>query len=141
MSPIAQMALGLMLLAMTVALHAMAILVSIKPMYARLPTIGALQRLVPQTLLIFLVVTGLSIMTLIEAAIWAVALGVLGAIPAFWDAYYFVLVAITTLGFGDVILAEDFRMLGGLCALAGLISVGMTTAVLIEVLRALAPKA
>ncbi len=50
---------------------------------------------------------------------------------------YFVLVTITTLGFGDIILGEDHRLLAGLCALAGWLIIGMTTAVVIEILRRL----
>lgn len=137
MAPLAQVGTGLVLLAVTVAIHAAAILVSLEPMRRRLPRLAPLKRLGVQILVVFAIVLGLSIVTLVEAAVWAMALVVLGAIPDFWDAFYFVLVAITTLGFGDVILDDGFRMLGGLCALAGLVSIGMTTAVLIEVLRAL----
>lgn len=53
-----------------------------------------------------------------------------------WElSVYFALVAFTTLGFGDVVLPQEWRILGGLAAANGLLSMGVFTAQLVEVLR------
>lgn len=48
---------------------------------------------------------------------------------------YFALVAITTLGLGDVILPQEWRILAGLAAANGMLNIGLLTAVMVEALR------
>ena len=50
-------------------------------------------------------------------------------------AVYFAIVAFTTLGFGDVLLDPDWRILGGMTAANGLLNMGLYTAMLVELLR------
>ena len=49
----------------------------------------------------------------------------------------FSLVSFTTLGFGDILLDEPYRLLSGMMAADGLILFGLTTAFLIEFIRSL----
>jgi hypothetical protein len=67
--------------------------------------------------------------------IWAFAFELLGLFSTFEEGLYFALVAFTTLGFGDLLLPENWRLLGGMCATNGLLNIGMMTALLMEVLR------
>ncbi len=67
--------------------------------------------------------------------IWAVALYALGIFALFETAIYFALVAFTTLGFGDILLPTQWRLLGGLAATNGLLLFGLLTAMLVETLR------
>ena len=48
---------------------------------------------------------------------------------------YFSLVAYTTLGFGDILLPNDWRLLSGMAAANGLLNFGLLTAILVETLR------
>ncbi|MGF1621745.1 MAG: ion channel [Rhodomicrobiaceae bacterium] len=50
---------------------------------------------------------------------------------------YFSLVSFTTLGFGDIILMKEWRILSGMMAANGLIIFGLTAAVLIDFLSRL----
>ncbi len=68
----------------------------------------------------------------ISAWIWAYAFYALGVFDTFEPALYFALVCFTTLGFGDVLLSEEWRLLSGVCAANGLLLFGITTAFLIE---------
>lgn len=79
----------------------------------------------------------LTVMWMITAGIWvwAFAFQFLGIFPTLEEALYFSLVAFTTLGFGDILLPMDWRLLGGMCAASGLLNIGMMTAFLMEVLR------
>lgn len=67
--------------------------------------------------------------------IWAFALRGLGIFASMESSVYFALVAFTTLGFGDVLLPRDWRLLGGMAATNGLLSMGLLTAMLVEILR------
>jgi len=67
--------------------------------------------------------------------IWAVAFHFLGAFELLEEALYFSMVSFTTLGFGDVILPQDWRLFSGMIAANGLILFGLNTAFLIEVFR------
>ena len=67
--------------------------------------------------------------------LWAVALRALGIFVTFEEAVYFSLVAFTTLGFGDILLPQEWRLLGGMAAANGLLMFGLLTAILVETLR------
>lgn len=67
--------------------------------------------------------------------LWAVALKALGIFATFEASVYFSLVAFTTLGFGDVLLPQEWRLLGGMAAANGLLMFGLLTAILVEILR------
>ncbi|MEM9058226.1 MAG: ion channel [Pseudomonadota bacterium] len=51
--------------------------------------------------------------------------------------FYFAIVSTTTVGFGDVVLPQPWRILSGFAAADGFIIFGLDTAVLFEVLRLL----
>jgi Ion channel len=67
--------------------------------------------------------------------IWAFLFRILGAFDAIEPALYFSLVAFTTLGYGDMVLDVPHRLLGGMEAANGLISIGLVTAMMVEALR------
>ena len=88
-------------------------------------------------LVLLLVGVGLWILGVITAGvwIWALAFLALGAFPDLETAVYFSLVSFTTLGFGDVILPEEWRILSGMEAANGFLFFGLLTALLVETLR------
>ena len=50
------------------------------------------------------------------------------------EALYFTLVTFTTLGYGDIVVDTQWRLLAALAAVNGLIIVGLNTAFLVEAL-------
>ena len=52
-------------------------------------------------------------------------------------AFYFALVCITTVGFGDIILPEETRLLAAFSSAAGFVVFGLYTAAILEVCRSL----
>ncbi len=66
--------------------------------------------------------------------LWAFCLLWLKIFQDVETAVYFSLVAFTTLGFGDIILSKEWRILSGLMAANGLLIFGLTTAVLVDFL-------
>lgn len=69
--------------------------------------------------------------------LWAFMFILLGAIDGLEPAVYFSLVTFTTLGYGDITLNEDWRILAALCAANGLLLFGFSTAFLVELMRRL----
>jgi hypothetical protein len=66
---------------------------------------------------------------------WAFTLRALGVFITMEASVYFSLVAYTTLGFGDILLPQDWRLLAGMAAANGLLNMGLLTAMLVEILR------
>jgi hypothetical protein len=67
-----------------------------------------------------------------EAIAWAFLLVNLGAFAGFEEAFYFAGVAFTTLGFGDVLLPQEWRLLAPAMAANGLLLFGLSAAFLLE---------
>ena len=74
-------------------------------------------------------------MMTISVWVWAISLYILKIFVTFEASVYFSLVAFTTLGFGDILLPQEWRLLGGLAAANGLLMFGLLTAILVEILR------
>jgi hypothetical protein len=71
---------------------------------------------------------------LLQIALWAVALLMVGEISTFEKAFYVSAENYTALGYGDIILSERWRLLGPLEAINGLLLFGLSTAVLFAVM-------
>ncbi len=68
----------------------------------------------------------------ISVWIWAAAFIVLDQFQTLEEALYFSAVSMTTLGYGDLVLEEEWRLLSGLIAANGLILFSLATAFFIE---------
>ncbi|MGL4235614.1 potassium channel family protein [Tabrizicola sp.] len=88
-------------------------------------------------LLLMLVCVCLWVLAVITAGvwIWAFALFGVGAFHTLEASVYFSLVAFTTLGLGDLVAPQDWRILSVMAAVNGLLSFGLLTALLVEALR------
>ncbi len=74
----------------------------------------------------------------VEIMLWAVTYRqLIGAdeLGSFQEAFYFSIVTFTTLGYGDITLSEQWRILSGVEAVNGILLVGWTTALLFAVIQ------
>jgi hypothetical protein len=74
---------------------------------------------------------------LTQIALWAVAFLLCGKCTVFETAFYFSAQNYTALGYGDIQLSEQWRLLGPLEAVDGLVAFGLSTAVLFAILSRL----
>ena len=74
---------------------------------------------------------------LMEIALWASAFLASSEISTFEKAFYFSAQNYTTLGYGDIVLSDGWRLLGPLEAINGLLLFGLSTAVMFAVLSRL----
>jgi polyferredoxin len=71
----------------------------------------------------------------VEVLTWSLAYEMLEVVPPGADVLYFAFVNYTTLGYGDVVPVERWRLLGPMAAMNGVLLFGWSTAVIFEVLR------
>ena len=71
----------------------------------------------------------------LEVMVWSLAYWTVGAAPAGADHLYFAFVNYATLGYGDIVPVERWRLLGPITAMNGALLFGWSTAVMFEVLR------
>lgn len=82
-------------------------------------------------------VFGVLFLHIAEALAWAVVYVELGEFSDLSHALYFSIVTSTTLGYGDVVLSEQWQLLSTFEAIGGLILFGTTTAFLLGVTSSL----
>lgn len=129
-----QIALGSVLLLLSVAIAGFSFwfmeigLVRFRPWLIRAPH--------RPRLILMLCVAGVWILGQITAGVWmwALTFAALGAFPTLEQSVYFAIVAYTTLGLGDIVMAQDWRLLSGMAAANGLLNIGLLTALLVEAL-------
>ena len=88
-----------------------------------------------RSLVVGILILVMFVATLVEAGVWATAYLTLGAIPKFEEALYFSVVTYTTLGYGDIVLDDQWRLLSSFQAANGVIVFGWTTALAVVALR------
>jgi len=88
-----------------------------------------------RSLVIAAVVLILFVAILIEAGLWATVFVALGALSHFEEALYFSTVTYTTLGYGDVVLDDRWRLLASFEAANGIIMFSWTTALIFVAIR------
>jgi hypothetical protein len=91
------------------------------------------------------VVTGVMLLlvvgNLVQVAIWALLFRVLGELTDFRVAFYHSAVNFSTLGYGDIVMSPNNRLLGPLEAINGALMIGVTSAALIATFQDLMSKA
>ena len=70
-----------------------------------------------------------------EIWLWAVALIQVDAVPDLESALYFSTVTATTVGYGDLVVENNWRLLASFEAMSGILVFGISTAFLMAVLR------
>lgn len=97
--------------------------------------LGHLPMIVRTTVLLSGLAVWLMLGTACVLSMWAGFLIGLGEFDEFARALYFTSVSATTLGYGDILLSEQWQLLSGFLAANGLILFSLNTALLFEALR------
>src|SRR6478672_517236 len=129
-----QFALGIAVSVCNIAIHAMVMVAVIQ--VARIVSKSATSR---QSLRLTAVMSAtasvLMAAHLAEALVWSFAYSFIGVAPPGTDLIYFAFVNYTTLGYGDVIPLQHWRLVVPVTAMNGVLLFGWSTAVIFEVLR------
>lgn len=117
-----------------IVIHALVMLVLVRVAQGA----AATSRLGPSLVLVTIMVATVSVLMMahgLEVLVWAVTYAMVGAAPPGSDVLYFAFVNYTTLGYGDVISVQQWRLIGPTTAMCGVLMFGWSTAVIFDVLR------
>ncbi|TSD82979.1 two pore domain potassium channel family protein [Mycobacterium sp. KBS0706] len=125
------LALGTGIISMTVLLHTIGLMILTR-VTADLGRWCRLNRhALGRTISMVATVLGLFAIHTVEIWLWALAYVVLGAFTAVHDALYFSTTTFSTIGYGDLVLDYDWRLLGALEGVSGFLLIGWSTAYLV----------
>jgi hypothetical protein len=111
------------LLALTVTIHAAGLGLTVRRASSRLPD----PRFWPVTRLLIWVAAWLLTLHLAEISVWALFYWWQQCLPDAESSFYFSGVTYTTLGYGDVVLPHEWRLLAPVEGLTGILMCGLST--------------
>jgi voltage-gated potassium channel Kch len=128
------MAIAALLMVLTTAIHATGMLLVVRMV------ISKSEQVIRRTTRMHLysvagVVLLMFVISVIEVLVWSVTYLWLGAIEGFEKATYFSMVTFTTLGYGEIVLGEQWRLLASFEAANGIIMFGWTTAIVLAAVQ------
>ena len=87
----------------------------------------ASRRILPWAWLFISLAGWIVVLHVIEIVVWAMAYTFIGAMPGLQTAIYFSAVTYTTTGYGDLVLPDQWRLVGAVEALTGILMCGWST--------------
>ena len=130
---IAQLLIAWMLMALCISVHAIGLVGAFRWIDGSRAL--ANPRFLPPTWLLIRVSAWIIFLHLIEISLWALVYVWRKAMPAADAALYFSAVTYTTTGYGDLVLPEAWRLVGGIEALTGILLCGWSTGFFVAVVN------
>jgi hypothetical protein len=126
--------IALCLLLVTTAIHAGGMVIAMRLVAARAGREPrGLHR--SRTYKVSVIVILMFMVSLAEVLVWAGTYVAVNAIEGIERAVYFSMVTYTTLGYGDIVLDENWRLLASFESANGIIMFGWSTAIIMSVVR------
>jgi hypothetical protein len=128
-----KIATGLGMMVLTIIIHAMFMVGGAKMAKWRQAHFGRVRNEMEKAALLSVLTVWMFLAIVIEAWLWALLYlfhPLVSTLPDLETAFYFSMVTFTTLGFGDVVLAGQWRTLASIQAANGVIIFGWTTALI-----------
>jgi voltage-gated potassium channel Kch len=140
LSTLQQILLGSGLLSTSAIIHVVAVALSL-PVFKIFAALVPKERPSLRRIILFLLLAlGVVVAAhTIQIWTWAVVLLLVSDLPDFPTSFYFATVTYTTLGYGDIVLGQESRIVATFCAITGLLTFGISTAFLIGVLSKVLP--
>jgi len=88
-------------------------------------------------ILMILLFSAIMLLHTIETGLWAVFYYTRGLFKDFETSLYFSMTSYTTIGYGDVLLPEKWRLLGSIEGISGVLLCGVSTAFIFAVMSAI----
>jgi hypothetical protein len=129
------LALAFVLIGVSVVIHGLGTLVVIVRLTNALQSHKGGRGRISSGILTIRVVSSLLLLHLLEASAWAALYWLARALPDGETAFYFSLTSYTTLGYCDVVLPPDWRLLGPIEAATGILMFGWSTGVMVAAIH------
>jgi hypothetical protein len=130
-------AIGCVLVVLTTFIHAAGMLVAVRILRISRAEQWAARSAFTRASAVAALVLIMFLAAIVESWVWAAAYLAVDAISDLEQAIYFSTVTYTTLGYGDVVLDERWRLLSSLQAAGGIIMFGWTTAIIVAAVHRL----
>ncbi len=134
---VSQLFIGALLICVTVVIHAVALDVLIRWISANANRMRLIFKRHWKVPMITLAVLGIFCAHVVQIWVWAVFYLVINVLPDMETALYFSTSTFTTVGYGDVILEKDWRLVSSFQSANGFILFGWSTAFIFEVMSKL----
>ena len=131
---IERLALATLMVGLTVTIHFLGLMALLWILRRRAHHFHKRESWGLQGVAILFVVLSLMLIHTIEVWLYAGAYLVIGALPDLETAVYFSTVSFTTIGYGDVVLSQQWRLVGAIEGANGLLLFGWSTAFLFSVI-------
>jgi hypothetical protein len=92
---------------------------------------GSLYGLRPLLVVMLVMMLG----TILQIAAWGILFVMLGEFDELYEAVYHSAVNFASLGYGDIVMSKDWKLLGPLEACCGVLMLGMTAAALMAIMQ------
>jgi hypothetical protein len=132
-----QLLLALGLSSATVLIHILGIVYVVLPLAGEWRKKAESRKSAVSVMALSRLVSGLLILHLIEMSIWAIAFSILSVLPDFETSLYFSLKSYTTVGYGDVLLPREWRLVGPIEAVVGILMLGLSTSFIVATLQSI----
>lgn len=125
------------IVALCVFVHIGSIMFSAQFLLLRFSELDGLSTTTRQALLLLFVFVLVITLHVLEIGIWAMFYYWRGLFPDFETALYFSFGSYSTIGYGDIVLPQRWRLLGGIEGLSGVLLCGLSGAFVFAVVNAL----
>ena len=133
-----ELLLGIAISLVNIAVHAMVMALISRATHRTSLAVEAARAWLRLVLVMWSAVSILMLAHLVEVAIWAATYRMLDLTPQPFNSFYFAFVNYTTLGYGDILPAQRWRLLGPITAMNGVLLFGWSAAVIYDILRTIA---
>jgi voltage-gated potassium channel len=132
-----ELLIALSVVAICVVIHTGGLVMFAQFLIYRFPKIERVQTMWRQALLLIVIFGVVIFLHLVEAALWALFYYVRNLFQDFETAFYFSLVTYASIGFGDVVLPQRWRLLSGIEGISGVLMCGLSGGFIFAVINAL----
>lgn len=132
-----ELTLAFMVVAVCVSIHTAGLVTTAEWLIDRRLLFERRPGLVLFSLYLILVFSVVVVLHLTETAVWATVYRWWGLFPDYETSLYFSMGSYTTIGYGDVVLPQRWRLLGAVEGISGVLLCGLSTAFIFVVLNAL----
>ena len=130
-----QLLLAFSLTCITVIIHAFGTVYFVLPIAGVWNTKRDNIKVSAATMILMRLVGGLLFLHVLEMTIWAGVFTIVGMLPDFETSLYFSLKSYTTVGYGDVLPAPEWRLVGPLEAAVGVLMLGWSTGFIVAAVQ------
>jgi hypothetical protein len=124
-----------LLVSTCVAIHGVGMILGIRWLGRSWPRQDSRFKLARTFWLLVRVVYGLLVLHLLQITVWAAFYQLDGCFPDFATSFYYSATSYSTVGYGDVVLPHEWRILGAVEAVTGVIMFGWSTGVLFTIVH------